>query len=162
MKSGTSNLYWNCIIYINWNSPSIYWKKKCQMILSTVKSSNEVVQESRQSYRIWLTATHISCWPLSFFGTIQRKCANYHQNKLFKTEYQFNPDASLLHCWYEDMIVYFETRKVDDLNLVDKDSTWINCYDWMRKYQKYFPGKSIKTIKWRSIIITKGKHSEVT
>ena len=47
----------------------------------------------------------------------------------------------------EDMIAYFKTRRVDDLNLVDKDSTWINCYDWMRKDQKCFPGKSIKTRK---------------
>lgn len=92
------------------------------MILSTVKSSKEVIQGFYQSYHILFVATQISCWPSGFFGTIQRKCVNYYleslckvhslqrlsqntrstfisdQNKLFKTRYQFNPDASLLHC----------------------------------------------------------------
>ena len=47
----------------------------------------------------------------------------------------------------EDMIFYFKTQRIDDLSLVDKDSAWMNCYDWMRNNQKYFPGKSIKTRK---------------
>lgn len=29
----------------------------------------------------------------------------------------------------QDMIVHFEMRRFDDLNLVDKDWIWINGYD---------------------------------
>lgn len=59
------------------------------------------------------------------------------------------------------MIVYLEMQRVDGLCLVDNDSSWINCYDWMKKDQKYFQTKSIKTRKWRSISITKGKYPKV-
>ena len=38
-------------------------------------------------------------------------------------------------------------QKVDDLNLFNKDSTWISGYDWMKKDQKNFPTKSIYRIK---------------
>ena len=37
--------------------------------------------------------------------------------------------------------------RIDDLNLVNKDSTWINGYDWMKKDQKDFPTKSIHQIR---------------
>lgn len=45
------------------------------------------------------------------------------------------------------MIVYLEMQRVDGLCLVDNDSSWINCYDWMKKDQKYFQTKSVKTRK---------------
>ena len=45
------------------------------------------------------------------------------------------------------VIADLETWRVNDLNLVDKDSTWINGYDWMKKDQKDFPTKSIHQIR---------------
>ena len=37
--------------------------------------------------------------------------------------------------------------RVNDPNLVNKDSTWINGYEWMKKDQKYFLTKSIHQIR---------------
>ena len=56
-----------------------------------------MVPEYHQSYHTSLVATQISCWPSGFFDTIKRKCVSYHQNMLFRNEYQFNPDDLLLH-----------------------------------------------------------------
>ena len=44
------------------------------------------------------------------------------------------------------MITDLGTRQVDDLRLVDQNSTWINCFDWMRK-DKEFPIKSLDQIR---------------
>ena len=46
----------------------------------------------------------------------------------------------------QDMIADLGARRVNDLNLVNKDSTWINCYDWMKEDQKYFATKLIHQI----------------
>ena len=45
-----------------------------------------------------------------------------------------------------NMIADLGTRQVDDLRLVDQNSTWINCFDWMRK-DKEFPIKSLDQIR---------------
>ena len=45
------------------------------------------------------------------------------------------------------MIADLGTQRVNDLNLVDKDSAWINGYDWMKKDQKDFPTKLIHQIR---------------
>ena len=41
------------------------------------------------------------------------------------------------------MIADLLMQKVDDLNLFNKDSTWINGYDSMKKDQKNFQTESI-------------------
>ena len=45
------------------------------------------------------------------------------------------------------MIADLGTRRVDDLRLVDQNSTWINGFDWMRKDNKEFPIKSLDQIR---------------
>ena len=47
----------------------------------------------------------------------------------------------------QDMITDLGTQIVDDPNLVNKDSTWINRYDWMKKDQEYLPTKLIHQIR---------------
>ena len=47
----------------------------------------------------------------------------------------------------QDMIIHLEMQRVDYVNLIDKDRTWINVYDQMKKDQKNFPAKSIKNRK---------------
>ena len=47
----------------------------------------------------------------------------------------------------QDMIADLWMQKVDDLNLFNKDSTWINGYDSMKKDQKNFPTESIYWIR---------------
>ena len=37
-------------------------------------------------------------------------------------------------------------RRVDDLRLLDQNSTWINCFDWMRKDTREFPIKLLDQI----------------
>ena len=37
-------------------------------------------------------------------------------------------------------------RRVDDLRLLDQNSTWINCFDWMRKDNREFPIKLLDQI----------------
>ena len=46
-----------------------------------------------------------------------------------------------------NMIADLGTRRVDDLRLVDQNSTWINAFDWMRKDNKEFPIKSLDQIR---------------
>ena len=46
-----------------------------------------------------------------------------------------------------NMIADLGTRRVDDLRLVDQNSTWINGFDWMRKDNKEFPIKSLDQIR---------------
>ena len=46
----------------------------------------------------------------------------------------------------KDMIADLGTRRVDDLNLVGPNSTWINGYDWMREEKVKFPTKSFNEI----------------
>ena len=45
------------------------------------------------------------------------------------------------------MIEDLGTRRVNDLRLVDQNSTWINGFDWMRKDDKEFPIKSLDQIR---------------
>ena len=47
------------------------------------------------------------------------------------------------------MIADLGTRRVDDLKLVDQNSTRINDFDWMRKDSKEFPIKSLDQIRLR-------------
>ena len=46
-----------------------------------------------------------------------------------------------------NMIADLGTRRVDDLRLIDQNSTWINGFDWMRKDNKEFPIKSLDQIR---------------
>ena len=45
------------------------------------------------------------------------------------------------------MIEDLGTRRVNDLRLVDQNSTWINGFNWMRKDDKEFPIKSLDQIR---------------
>lgn len=47
----------------------------------------------------------------------------------------------------QHMIIHLEMQRVYDLNLIDKDGTWINGYDQMKKDQTDFPTKSVKNQK---------------
>ena len=46
------------------------------------------------------------------------------------------------------MIADLGTRQVDDLRLVDQNSTWVNGFDWMRKDNKEFLIKSFGQIRF--------------
>ena len=46
-----------------------------------------------------------------------------------------------------NMIADLGRRRVNDLRLVDQNSTWINDFDWMRKDNKDFPIKSLDQIR---------------
>ena len=50
----------------------------------------------------------------------------------------------------EDMITDIGTRRVSDLDIVGKDSVWINGFDWMKWYNASFPAKTIDEIKLNS------------
>ena len=59
-------------------------KEKCKMVLSTLRSSREVIQKLRENYHSLLVATQITSWPSGFFGNIQSKCVSYHLDSVFK------------------------------------------------------------------------------
>ena len=44
------------------------------------------------------------------------------------------------------MTIDLRRRRVDDLRLLDQNSTWINCFDWMRKDNREFPIKLLDQI----------------
>ena len=46
----------------------------------------------------------------------------------------------------EDIITNIGTRRVSDLDVVGKDSVWINGSDWMKRYKACFPAKIIDEI----------------
>ena len=50
----------------------------------------------------------------------------------------------------EDIIADIGTRRVSDLDVVGKDSVWINGFDWMKWDKSYFPAKTIDEIKLKS------------
>ena len=45
-----------------------------------------------------------------------------------------------------NMTTDLRRRRVDDLRLLDQNSTWINCFDWMRKDNREFPIKFLDQI----------------
>ena len=45
-----------------------------------------------------------------------------------------------------NMTIDLRRRRVDDLRLLDQNSTWINCFDWMRKDNREFPIKLLDQI----------------
>ena len=47
----------------------------------------------------------------------------------------------------QDMIADLGTRRVNNLELVNQDSTWINGFSWMKKDKKSFPAKTIDEIR---------------
>ena len=81
------------------------------MISSIVKSSNEVFKSSAKVTTFhWQPHRFHAGHHAGFFDTIQRKCVSYKcQNKLFKTKYHFNPDASLLHCKVDKVFEILES-----------------------------------------------------
>ena len=50
----------------------------------------------------------------------------------------------------ENMIADFGTRRVSDLDVVGKDSVWINGFDWMKVDKASFPVKPIDESKLNS------------
>ena len=50
----------------------------------------------------------------------------------------------------EDMIADIGTQRVSDLNVVGKDSVWVNGFDWMKRDKACFPAKTIDEIKLNS------------
>ena len=50
----------------------------------------------------------------------------------------------------EDIIADIGTRRVSDLDVVSKDSVWINGFYWMNWDKSYFPAKTIDEIKLKS------------
>ena len=47
----------------------------------------------------------------------------------------------------QDMIADLGTRRVNNLELVNQDSTWINGFSWMKKGKRCFPAKTIDEIR---------------
>ena len=47
----------------------------------------------------------------------------------------------------QDMIADLGTRSVNNLELVNQDSTWINGFSWMKKDKRCFPTKTIDEIR---------------
>ena len=50
----------------------------------------------------------------------------------------------------EDMIADIATQCVADLNVVGKDSAWINGFDWIKWDKASFPARTIDEIKLNS------------
>ena len=46
----------------------------------------------------------------------------------------------------QDMIADLGTQRVNNLELVNQDSTWINGFSWMKKNKRYFSAKTIDKI----------------
>ena len=81
---------------------------------------------------------------------IMKETIRNQSNNGFNIEYLKYSDSQkdqIDVCIWRRYNCSFETRRVDDLNLVDNNSSQINYYDWMRKDQKYFPSKPIQTTK---------------
>ena len=47
----------------------------------------------------------------------------------------------------QDVIADLGTRHVNNLELINQDSTWINGFSWMKKGKRCFPAKTIDEIK---------------
>ena len=50
----------------------------------------------------------------------------------------------------QNMIADIGTQRVSDLDVVRKDSVWINGFDWMKVDKASFPVKTIDEIKLNS------------
>ena len=56
-----------------------------------------------------------------------------------------------------NMIADIGTRRVQDLTMVDQNSTWINGYDWMSEDKDNLPFKSFEEIRFSNEELTKLK-----
>ena len=87
-----------------------------------------------------LTDSHVV---LHWISNNQKPVKQLVQNKLVEI-LRFTESSEWMFVCSEDMIADLGTGRVNDLNLVNKDSTWINGYDLIKKDQKVFPAKSIQ------------------
>ena len=60
---------------------------------------------------------------------------------------RFTEPSEWMFVQSQDMIADLGTRHIDNLELVNQDSVWINGFDWMKKDVACFPAKSIEDIK---------------
>ena len=60
---------------------------------------------------------------------------------------RFTEPSEWMFVQSQDMIADLGTRHIDNLELVNQDSVWINGFDWMEKDVACFPAKSIEDIK---------------
>ena len=60
---------------------------------------------------------------------------------------RFTDSSEWLFISSHNMIADLKARWVDDLRLVDQNSTWISSFAWMRKHDKEFPIKTLDQIR---------------
>ena len=60
---------------------------------------------------------------------------------------RFTQPAEWMFVHSQDMIAYLGTRRVNNLELVNQDFTWINGFSWMKKDRRCFPAKTIDEIR---------------
>ena len=135
---------------------------RAELFAATINvHTGEIVRRSLQSQeRVKPTDSQVV---LHWINNHDKPIKKWVRNRVVEINIYTEP-SEWMYVSSKDMIEDLGTRRVDDLNLVGPNSTWINRYDWMRKEKVKFPAKSFNGInleKRRTTITSKRKLAEL-
>ena len=99
--------------------------------------------QENQKGKMKLTGSQVALHWIRSYGNAAKQLVWNRVVKILR----FANSSELFFVSSNNMIEDLGTRRVNDLRLVDQNSTWINGFDWMRKDDKEFPIKSLDQIR---------------
>ena len=117
---------------------------RAELFAATINvHTGEIVRRSLQSQeRVKLTDSQVV---LHWINNHDKPVKQWVRNRVVEIN-RYTEPSEWMYVSSKDMIADLGTRRVDALNLVGPNSTWINGYDWMREEKVKFPTKSFNEI----------------
>ena len=120
---------------------------RAELFAATMNThTGEVVKRAFQSNhkkKIKLTDSQVT---LHWICNPDKQLKQWVRNRVVEIN-RFTEPSEWMFVRSQDMIADLGTRHIDNLELVNQDSVWINGFDWMKKDVACFPAKSIEDIK---------------
>ena len=117
---------------------------RAELFAATINvHTGEIVRRSLQcKERVKLTDSQVV---LHWINNHDKPVKQWVRNRVVEIN-RYTEPSEWMYVSSKDMIADLGTRRVNDINLVDPDSTWINGYDWMKVDVINFPTKSFEEI----------------
>ena len=119
---------------------------RAKLFAATMNShTGEIVKRSLQNRHKEIVKLTDSQVVLHWINNYDKPMKQWVRNKVVEIN-RFTETSEWMFVNSANMIADIGTRRVEDIKLVDQNSTWINGFEWMKKNKIHFPTKTITEI----------------
>ena len=127
--------------------PNGLTQPRAELFAATMNThTGEIVRRAFQSnhkQRVKLCDSQVT---LFWINNLDKPVKQWVRNRVVEIN-RFTQPSEWMFVHNQDMIADMGTRRVNNLESVNQDSTWINGFSWMKKDKRCFPAKTIDEIR---------------